>query len=402
LQNKINEILDKFAKTFKKIDLTLDRLSLFLAEIGNPQNSMPPVIHIAGSNGKGSTLAFLRAMLEAAGKTCHVYTSPHLIKFNERVVIAGKEINDTDLLTLLQEIDKASEGKDLTYFEKTTVLAFLAFSRNPADYVLLETGLGGRLDATNLAGNKTLSIITPISLEHQEYLGDTLGEIATEKAGIIPEKGRLILAPQAEDAEFAIKQTAKKQGAKIINVQIPEKFPPLALKGEFQKINAATAMAAAQELMIDSVSVNQGLASAKWLARLQQITSGKFAGLLPDYFELWLDSCHNAGGAEVIAASFSPDYMIIGMLNTKDASEFIAKFRGKTREIWAIPIPDEENCHAPEKLVEIARKHGIPAFMSNNLENAITNIVIKEHKAVKILICGSIYLAGKILEENNV
>jgi len=198
LQNKINEILDKFAKTFKKIDLTLDRLSLFLAEIGNPQNSMPPVIHIAGSNGKGSTLAFLRAMLEAAGKTCHVYTSPHLIKFNERVVIAGKEINDTDLLTLLQEIDKASEGKDLTYFEKTTVLAFLAFSRNPADYVLLETGLGGRLDATNLAGNKTLSIITPISLEHQEYLGDTLGEIATEKAGIIPEKGRLILAPQAE------------------------------------------------------------------------------------------------------------------------------------------------------------------------------------------------------------
>lgn len=401
MQSKINEILDRFAKTYKKIDLSLERLREFLVEIGNPHQNLPPVIHVAGTNGKGSTIAFLKSILETSGKRCHVYTSPHLVSFNERIQVAGKSISDDFLYDLLKQVDEASQGKDLTFFEKTTAVAFLAFSQIPADYLLLETGLGGRLDATNIVSKKILTIITPISLDHTELLGDTLELIAAEKAGIMARSVPCLSAFQDPVVMKILDAKAEEKNCDIKYAGVITDLPNLALKGEFQKQNASLAVFAASKLGIDKATCLRGIQYAKWPARMQHIKDGKYLELLPDTYELWLDGGHNPAAAEKIVKSLKPDIIIIGMLNTKDAKEFIKHFSGKVKALCAVPIEGEELSYKPEELAKISANLGINSFFAENIEDALTNIVINFSGNLKILICGSLYLAGNFLEKNN-
>lgn len=401
MESKINEILDRFAKTYKKIDLTLDRLRDFLAELGSPHRNLPPIIHVAGTNGKGSTIAFLKAILETSGKTCHVYTSPHLVKFNERIQLAGKPITDDFLFDLLTQVDQASQGKDLTFFEKTTAAAFLAYSQVPADYVLLETGLGGRLDATNIVAEKILSIITPISLDHTELLGETLEKIAAEKAGIIIGGTQCISALQEESVANILNQKAQEKGSKLTYANTIKDLPNIALKGEFQKANASLAIYAASQLGIDQDTCLRGIQYAKWPARMQNIKEGRLLEFLPENCELWLDGGHNPAAAQNIAKSINPDIIIIGMLNTKDAKEFLKPFVGIVQAVCAVPIEGEELSYPPEELAKVSANLGINSFFAENIENALTNIVINFSGNLKILICGSLYLAGNFMEKNN-
>lgn len=394
------QILAKFAATYKKIDLSLDRLRVFLAEIGNPQENMPPIIHLSGTNGKGSTLAFLKAILEASGKSVHAYTSPHLVKFNERITLNGEHISDELLGELLLEIDEKTDAHPLTYFEKTTALAFLAFSRIDADYLLLETGLGGLHDATNIMDDKLLTIITPISIDHVEYLGNDLLGIAAEKAGIMRKKVPCILSEQsAEVAEFY----DGLEGYEIIKSE-PQKFEKLGLFGEFQHINAATAKKAAQHLGIAEDHILQGLAGAKHPARMQKIEAGALRDLLPKNYELWLDGGHNEAGGAAIAASLQPDHIILGMLKSKDLQAFLQNFDPKKTKISTILIENMPEAESAENISESCKKLGFTAQPFENIEKALKSLqsMLESDSTIKtILICGSLYLAGEILQKND-
>lgn len=391
------EILAKFAASYRKIDLSLGRLQVFLNEIGNPQNSLPPTIHLAGTNGKGSTQAFLKAMLEAAGKSVHAYTSPHLVKFNERITLNGEHISDAYLHELLVEIDELAAAHPLTYFEKTTALAFLAFARNPADFLLLETGLGGRFDATNIVDKKLLTIITPISTDHVEYLGNELVGIAAEKAGIMRKGVPCILAEQTpEVAEYF----ASLSDAEIIQTT-PERFEKLALFGEFQHINAATAKAAAKWLGLSDEQIATGLQTAKWPARMQKIEYGKLRSLLPQTVELWLDGGHNEAGGAAIASSIAPDHIVLGMLKTKDLRAFLQHFNPAKTKISTIGISNMEEGNSPEEVAKTAQQLGFEANAFAKVEDALQNLRLSGITSGKVLVCGSLYLAGEFLEKNN-
>lgn len=394
------DILAKFAATYKKIDLSLERLRVFLAEVGNPQEKMPPIIHFAGTNGKGSTLAFLRAILEAAGHSVHAYTSPHLVKFNERITLNGEHISDELLGELLQEIDEKTDAHPLTYFEKTTALAFLAYARKPADFLLLETGLGGLHDATNIMDEKLLTIITPIAIDHVEYLGSDLLGIAAEKAGIMRAETPCILGEQSEEVEAFFDEM---EGFEIIK-STPQKFAQLGLHGEFQHINAATATAAAKHLGIAQEHIEQGLREANWAARMQEIESGKLHGLLPENCELWLDGGHNAAGGAAIAASLQPDYIVMGMLKNKDFSGFLQHFDAEKTEIITINIENMAEAETAETLAQTASALGFKAHPEQNVEIALKklqSVIEKTPLKNKVLICGSLYLAGEFLGKNN-
>jgi len=398
-ENNSAEILAKFAATYKKIDLSLDRLQTFLAEIGNPQNSLPPVIHLAGTNGKGSTLAFLRAMLEAAGHSIHAYTSPHLVKFNERIMLNGKDISDEYLAELLAEIDALTDAHPLTYFEKTTALAFLAFARNKADFLLLETGLGGTHDATNIVDEKLLTIITPISIDHVEYLGSDLLGIAAEKAGIMRKNTPCILAQQSPEVE---KFFDSKTDYKIIK-STPRHFEKLALFGEFQHINASTAVAAAKQLGIASEHIETGLKTAKWPARMQKIESGKLFEFLPENCELWLDGGHNEAGGAAIASSIKPDHIIMGMLKSKDLNAFLQHFDPHHTTISTITISSMPEAEESTNIAKITTALGFVTNAEPNIETAFQKLqFVLETKPTKrnVLVCGSLYLAGEFLEKN--
>lgn len=396
LPTEIEQILADFTATYKKIDMSLERLQIFLAEIGNPQNQLPPTIHVAGTNGKGSTIAFLRAMLEAAGKTCHVYTSPHLVRFNERIMLAGEQISDANLLPILQEVAEKSASHPLTFFEKTTAAAFVAFARHPADFLLLETGMGGRLDATNLAENKLLSIITPISYDHTEFLGNTLPEIAAEKAGIMRTNIPTILAQQS--AEVAA-YFAKLHDFEIIHAQ-PEKFAELGLVGDFQHINAATAKAGAKLLALPEAAILAGLTTATWPARLQKIAVGNLRNLLPQNCELWLDGGHNQAGAEAIAQSIAPDFLVLGMLNNKNLESFLQNFTHIQPKIFAVNINNCPDARSAEEIIQIATKLGFECGAFQSVEQALAEIAIHAKFDDITLICGSLYLAGEFLQKN--
>lgn len=393
------DILAKFAATYKKIDLSLDRLGVFLAEVGNPQEKMPPIIHFAGTNGKGSTLAFMKAILEAAGKSVHAYTSPHLVKFNERITLNGEHISDDLLGELLQEIDTKTDSHPLTYFEKTTALAFLAFARKPADFLLLETGLGGLHDATNIMDEKLLTIITPISIDHVEYLGDDLLGIAAEKAGIMRKKTPCILGQQSPEVEAFFDGM---EGFEIIK-STPHKFEKLGLFGEFQHINAATAFAAAKQLGIADEFIYEGLANAKWAARMQKIESGKLHALLPANTELWLDGGHNAAGGAAIASSLKPDHIVMGMLKSKDLRAFLQHFDPAKTPISTINIENMAEAESAKQVAKLASELGFDATPYESIEIALKNlqsVVGNGDKLKKILICGSLYLAGEFLQKN--
>ncbi|WP_404322612.1 bifunctional folylpolyglutamate synthase/dihydrofolate synthase [Azospirillum doebereinerae] len=415
----------------KVIDLSLDRVHRLLAALGHPERRLPPVVHVAGTNGKGSTVAFLRAFLEAAGHRVHVYTSPHLVRFHERIRLAGRLIDDDHLAALLEECEAANAGGPITFFEVTTVAAFLAFSRVPADVVLLETGLGGRLDATNVIDRPAVTAITRISSDHRQFLGETLTEIAGEKAGIFKPGVPVVMAEQpAAEALNALTLRAAAVGAPIrpwsatpqpggfrfegAKRQLDLPMPGLA--GAHQIGNAGLALACLDHLplAVDEAAVRRGLASVEWPARLQRLTRGPLADGLPPDWELWLDGGHNDSAGEVLARQAvdwsaadadkdggRPLLLIYGMLASKDPYEFLAPLAPFAHALRSVAIPGEEASLTAEESAEAGRTCGIQdSAATPSVAAALAGLTQVRTGPARVLICGSLYLAGSVLAEN--
>lgn len=416
----------------KLIDLSLGRIERLLAKLGNPHKRLPPVVHIAGTNGKGSTTAFLKAIFEAAGLRVHVYTSPHLVRFHERIVLAGpngsaRPISEADLVDVLSRTQAVNNGDDITQFEITTASAFLAYAEHPADVLLLEVGLGGRLDATNVVEKPEISIITPISLDHADKLGDTLTQIAIEKAGIIKPGVPAVVSMQSDEALAAIDGVASRCGGRVIAwgrdfdayeqrgrlvVQRHEELldlPMPSLIGPHQIVNAATAVTAALEIprfAISESAIEQGLTNASWPARMQRLVEGPLPQLLHRGSELWLDGGHNPAAGMMLAQTLAdleersphPLYLVLGMMGLKDVNGFVANFRGLVRQIFAVPIPGaHETPHSPKAVAEASRAAGISAEEFDSVPSALAAIERLHPGPKRVLICGSLYLAGQVL-----
>jgi dihydrofolate synthase/folylpolyglutamate synthase len=418
----------------KRIDLSLDRVQRLLAALDHPERKLPPVIHIAGTNGKGSTTAFLRAILEAAGLRVHAYTSPHLVNFNERFRLGqsgeGRLVSDDELSAALEECERANAGEPITVFEITTAAGFLLFSRNPADVLLLEVGLGGRLDATNVIGTPLVSIITPVSIDHTDFLGDTIEKIAAEKAGIIKAGSPVIVAAQNRDALAVIERQAARLKAPIKiageNWTATEErgrlvyqddnglldLPAPKLYGRHQFENAGLAIAALRaipQFKISPAAYEAGMTRADWPARLHRLAAGRLVDLTPPGSELWLDGGHNPDGGRVIAAALAdleervsrPLLLIVGMLATKDIAGFLNNFSGLARRLIAVPVPGAEKGLAAETVAEAAKALDIPAASRANLDDALDAVrKLDLDPPPRILITGSLYLAGEVLREN--
>lgn len=412
----------------KLIDLSLDRVEVLLDRLGNPHRNLPPVVHVAGTNAKGSVIAMMRAALEAAGRDAHVYTSPHLVRFHERIRVAGSLIDESDLTALLEECETANGGAPITFFEITTVAAFLAFSRAKADIVLLETGLGGRLDATNLIDEPLLTVITPVSLDHQQFLGDSLSAIATEKAGILKPGVPCVVARQMPAALQAIEARADEIGAPLrrqdVDWRVSGKidhlvfefgadrriYPMPALQGAHQIGNAGLALAALASMGDLTPSYDaqcEGLKAAEWPARMQRLVKGALVDMLPSGWELWLDGGHNQAAGEMLGAhadatwSDRPLHVVTGMMNSKEARSFLVPLARAARDIATVAIPGEENSFSADDLAGMARDAGgreVDAFAS--VADALAAISRKGDAAARVLICGSLYLAGRVLAEN--
>ncbi|RDD69262.1 bifunctional folylpolyglutamate synthase/dihydrofolate synthase [Paracoccus versutus] len=405
----------------KVIDLSLDRMHRILAALGNPERSIPPAIHIAGTNGKGSTQAMIRAGLESAGKRVHAYTSPHLAQFHERIRLAGELISEADLAAALEECEAANAGAPITFFEITTAAAFLAFSRTPADYTLLEVGLGGRLDATNVIEAPALTVITPISIDHTQYLGETLAEIAGEKAGIMKRRVPCIVAPQEAVAREVIEQKAerlfaplrigrqdwdsRREGDSLIyqDEHGLMDLPLPVLPGPHQIVNAGTAIAALRELGFGRIEARAAVTEAEWPARMQRLGHGPLveaAGAC----ELWLDGGHNPAGGEAVAATLAalprrPTHLVCGMLNTKDVAGYMRPLAGVAHSLTAVAIPGEPNTLPAEDTAAAATSVGLAASTAPDALAAVGRIAA-DHPGARILICGSLYLAGQVLRRN--
>ncbi|MGH7096574.1 MAG: bifunctional folylpolyglutamate synthase/dihydrofolate synthase [Stellaceae bacterium] len=408
----------------KKIDLSLGRIERLLAALGNPQDRLPPVVHVAGTNGKGSVVATLRACLEAGGWRVHAYISPHLVRFHERIRLAGTLIAEDDLVALLEECERANGGEPITFFEITTAAAFLAFARTPADAVLLEVGLGGRLDATNLVRRPAATAITPISPDHQAFLGDTIAVIAGEKAGRLKPGVPAALAPQTPEAQTVLEARARAVGAPLYRwgeewrsfpsdggMRYEGKswqldLPRPSLLGAHQIVNAGTAIACLEHLdalPVSAEAIAAGLRQIEWPARLQPLTRGPLIAMMPGW-ELWLDGGHNPGCGEVLAAVAAdwhdrPLHLVVGMLNTKDAAGFLRPLSPYVRDLRAVTIPGEDNALPAEAIAAAAHEAGIPAQTAPSLAAAFAAIA-RESKMGRVLICGSLHLAGVVLADN--
>ena len=409
----------------KIIDLSLGRMERILKKLGNPEQRVPPVIHVAGTNGKGSTVAYLRHIMQAAGLKVHSYTSPHLVKFHERIRVAGELIAESDLIALLEECEAANGSEPITFFEITTAAAFLAYSRTPADYLLLEVGLGGRLDATNVIGKPAVSVITAIDYDHQQYLGDTLSLIAHEKAGILKRDCPAIIGVQPDEARAEIERVAERIRCPLSiagqdwqafeqhgNLVFQDEgglldLPMPQLKGRHQVDNAGNAIAAIRALDDSRIldrHIAEGVKATTWPARMQRLGQGALSALIPAESELWLDGGHNPAAGRAVAQAFSelndrhsrPLVLIWGMLNTKDVGSFIGSFEGVASRVVAITIPGEENAVKAEALAKAARAHGLPAETATDIEAALQQAALTV-PAPRILICGSLYLAGRVL-----
>ncbi|WP_306753182.1 bifunctional folylpolyglutamate synthase/dihydrofolate synthase [Paracoccus actinidiae] len=421
--NHSDAILDRLMSLHPKvIDLSLDRMHRLLGALGNPERRIPPVIHIAGTNGKGSTQAMIRAGLQAGGARVHAYTSPHLARFHERIRLAGDLIAESDLAATLEECEAANDGQPITFFEITTAAAFLAFSRTPADYTLLEVGLGGRLDATNVIDSPRLSVITPVSIDHTQYLGDTLPLIAGEKAGIIKRGVPVIVGPQDEDALRVIEAKASGLTAPVFahgqhwmiardrdgmvyqddhglwDLPLPN------LIGPHQIQNAGTALAALRHLGATEAQARAAVTQAEWPARMQRLRHGPLVDLAGLQAELWLDGGHNPAGGEAVAATLAampprPTHLVCGMLNTKDIAGYLRPLAAHARSLVAIDIPGEPNTLPAATTAGVAQDVGIIAATAADAADAIARVVSRDPKA-RILICGSLYLAGRVLREN--
>ena len=416
----------------KRIDLSLDRIERLLVALDNPQRRLPPVIHVAGTNGKGSTIAFMRAALEAAGKRVHVYTSPNLVRLNERFRLGrdggGRLVDDVELDAALGECEAKNGGAPITVFEMETAAAFLLFSRHPADIALLEVGLGGRLDATNVIEPPLTSVITRLSLDPREFLGDSLIKVAAEKAGILRPGVPAVVAGQAREALAVIERQAARLRAPL---KIAGKdwtateergrlvyqdqdglldLPAPKLYGRHQFENAGTAIAAlrANGLRLPAAAFEAGMVQVEWPARMQRLSHGRLVELAPVGSELWLDGGHNVDGGQAIAAALAdleervsrPVVVIIGMLSTKDCAGFLRNFSGLARRVIAVPIHQNKAVPAGE-LAEIAAGIGIPALARHDLESAIDLAgKLDLEPPPRILITGSLYLAGEVLAAN--
>ncbi|MFT3733316.1 MAG: folylpolyglutamate synthase/dihydrofolate synthase family protein [Hyphomicrobium sp.] len=420
----------------KLIDLSLGRVERLLAKLGHPEKKLPPVVHVAGTNGKGSVTAYLRAFTEASGKRAHVYTSPHLVRFHERIALAGDDgrahaIDEDFLVDVLTRVHAVNDGDNITQFEITTAAAFLAFSERPADVLILEVGLGGRLDATNVIGDPALTVITPISMDHAEKLGPTLGKIAFEKAGILKRRVPGIISQQTNDVLAVLEARARavdapltvwgrdyeayEQAGRLV-VQREDRLldlPLPALIGRHQIVNAGTAVVAAlilgervPALAVDEQAIEAGLRTVEWPARMQRLTSGPLPDILGDEAELWLDGGHNPAAGDMLADTLAaldekspkPVYLVVGMMGGKDALGFLAPFRGLVRAIYTVPIPGaHEAPHSQEDLAEVARGAGIQALDRKNVIDALHTIRELPPGPKRVLICGSLYLAGHVL-----
>lgn len=405
----------------KVIDLTLDRMWQLLDRLGNPQDRLPPVIHVAGTNGKGSTQAMIRAGLEAAGKTVHAYTSPHLARFHERIRLAGNLIAEDHLTALLDECAAANGADPITFFEITTAAAFLAFSRTNADWLLLEVGLGGRLDATNVVMRPALTIITPVSLDHQQYLGETIPEIAGEKAGILKRGVPCVVGPQRPEGLAVIEAKAEALGAPVLaqgqhwhcfaergRMVFQDEtglldLPLPNLPGPHQVENAGAAVMALRHLGCDAAACEAAVSKAYWPARMQRLRQGPLVEAAPQV-ELWLDGGHNPAGGEALAATLAamparPTHLICGMLNTKDVAGYLRPLAAHVVRLHAVSIPGEKNTLPAEVTAEAAHVAGLPAETALSVAGALAAIANADPTA-RVLICGSLYLAGTVLREN--
>jgi dihydrofolate synthase/folylpolyglutamate synthase len=416
----------------KRIDLSLARIERLLAALGHPERHVPPVIHVAGTNGKGSTIAFARAILEAAGKRVHVYTSPNLVRLNERFRIAhaggGRLVEDDELADVLSQCEAKNGDEPITVFEMETAAAFLLFKRHPADIVLLEVGLGGRLDATNVVDKPIASVITRLSLDHRDFLGDTIEAVAAEKAGILKSGVPAVIASQMREALAVIERqaarvkaplriageswTATEERGRLVYqdddglLDLPA--PRLYGRHQFENAGAAIAALRASGLKLPASAFEPGMIRVDWPARMQRLSHGRLAAWLPPESELWLDGGHNADGGRAIAAALAdleervsrPLVLIVGMLSTKDSAGFLRNFSGLARRVIAVPI-HQDTAIPPETLAEIARGIGIPAIARDDVESALAVAgKLELAPAPRILITGSLYLAGEVLAAN--
>ena len=414
--------LERLARLHPRtIDLSLGRMMRLLEALGRPHRALPPVVHVAGTNGKGSVVAFMRAALAAAGYRVHAYTSPHLLRFHERIELCGRAIGDRALARLLAECERANGGRPITFFEATTAAALLAFSRRAADILLLETGLGGRLDATNVVCRPLLTAITPISLDHQRFLGESLAEIAGEKAGIVKPGVPVVIAPQPPEALAVLARRARRCGAPavlagrdfafeegvggftVIDGGARLALPPPGLAGPHQLWNATVAVAALGRLpgfRLAPAAVARGMREARWPARLQPLAGGRLARLAGGEAELWLDGGHNPAAGRALAAAAGrwrgrPLDLVIAMMATKDAAGFVAPLAPLVRRAAAIAIPGEENGLAAAALRDRLTAAGIEAFAAAGIDDALRRLAGRGPS--RVLICGSLYLAGRVL-----
>ena len=404
------------------IDLSLERVDRLLAALGRPERRLPPAIHVAGTNGKGSVIAFLSAICAAAGLSVHAYTSPHLVRFNERIALHGRPIAEDALVAILDECERANEGAPITFFEITTAAGFLAMSRSPADIALIETGLGGRFDATNVLENPALSIITPVSRDHTHFLGETVAEIAFEKAGILKPGVTAVIGEQPDAARDVITARAIEVGAPrwrhgtewsysgrtYRDAGGAVEFPDPGLFGPHQIANAATAVAAIRALAWPGISDDAllaGIAAARWPARLQRLSEGSLARRAGPGRELWLDGGHNAAAGEALAEvarrwADRPLDLIMGHLTNRPPAEFLGPLARHARSLRAVPIPDGADCYSPETLVDVAAGLGLPATPHTDVAAALDGLRGGAPAPSRILICGSLYLAGSVLGLN--
>ena len=422
---RIEAVIERLHTLYPRlIDLSLERLHRLLAQLGHPERALPPVIHVAGTNGKGSTCAFLRAIAEAAGLRVHVATSPHLVHFNERIRLAGTLVTDAQLLATLDEIEAINAGAAITVFEVLMAATFLLFARVPADLVVLEVGLGGRFDATNVIDRPAACAIASISMDHREMLGDTLAKIAFEKAGIIKPGIPVATGHQPAEALAVIAARAAELGAPLLardrdwhvaphaggftfsDAAGSLDLPPPALPGAHQYDNAGIAIAAirASGFAIPDAAIAHGIAHAEWPARMQRLT-GRLAALVPPGWELWLDGGHNPGGGQAIAAHLAhawadrPTHLIVGMKKAKDTAEFLAPLLPRAASIYAVSEPGQYSALPVEAIIAASGGRALPG---PTVEAALRTFphFTPGGPPARVLICGSLYLAGEVLKSD--
>jgi dihydrofolate synthase/folylpolyglutamate synthase len=428
-------ILERFRTLYpREIDLSLERMTVLMAKLGHPERRLPPVIHVAGTNGKGSTVAFMRAMLEAAGKTVHVYTSPHLVRFHERMRIGppggGRFVEEDALVEAFIAVERANGGAPIPQFEITTAAAFHLFADHPADFTLLEVGLGGRYDATNVISEPVMSVITPISVDHEKFFGSSLAQIAGEKAGIIKRGRPVVVAPQPPIVSDVIETEAARLGAPIFvgnrewiahgehgRLVFQDEdglmdLPSPRLVGRHQFTNAGAAIAALRQarLGLPLAAIEAGLVNVDWPARLQRLTEGTLVGRAPAAAELWLDGGHNPGAGAAVAEAMAdleervsrPLVLIAGMLNTKDPIGFFRPFAGLAERVFTVPVPGSAASRDPAELAAAASAAGLIAEAMDGFKTALdrTGAEAGGKAPPRILICGSLYLAGAVLAAN--